>query len=279
MKAVYNPATRAYNPMRRFGRPNSSPCTSHELVHRLSRQSLDKRPLLPGNGASLPSLLAFVVLLTACAPDDSPLKGELDASRKRLAKQESIITSLQEGAKVMQQQIDLLNQELRTAKKETERVTADNQTLTANNRKLTADLQRHAIKQAQAAPVLFLAVKGGQSAEFPHGLALAGKAAEQVLLKNGYVIRAGFKTEEKIAYVTERKTSEPTTLEVPGFRNQYLVWMHRLPSAGVSLTVKAEFEKLVHGGRVIAAGAEEITEIERRLIAEIERALTASGKT
>lgn len=265
--------------MQRFGRPNSFPYTSHELVLRLSRQSLDKRPSLIGVGVSLPSRLALVVLLTACAPDDSPLKGELDSSRKRLVKQESIITSLQEGTKVMQQQIDLLNQEIRTAKKETERVTADNQALTADNRKLTADLKRQTAKQAQATPVLFLEVTGGRSAELPHSLALAGKAAEQVLLKNGYVIRAGFKTEEKVVYVTERKASEPTTLEVPGFRNQYLVWLHTLPSAGVRVTVKADFEKLVHGGRVIAAGAEEISEIERRLIAEIERALTAAGKT
>ncbi len=39
------------------------------------------------------------------------------------------------------------------------------------------------------------------------------------------------------------------------------------------LSVKADFEKVAGGGRVLEAGLEEITEIELRLIQKIEQAL------
>ena len=49
--------------------------------------------------------------LLGCPPENSPLQSENQRLKKQLAKQESVIVSLQEGNKVMQQQIDLLNQE------------------------------------------------------------------------------------------------------------------------------------------------------------------------
>src|SRR5512144_2129881 len=64
---------------------------------------------------ALPALL----VLSACKPDDSPFRAENDALKKQVARQESLVTSLQDGNKVMQQQIDLLNQEMRDAKKAT----------------------------------------------------------------------------------------------------------------------------------------------------------------
>jgi hypothetical protein len=78
-------------------------------------------------------------------------------------------------------------------------------------------------------------------------------------------------------YVTERKVSPPASLEVSGFRNQYLVSLHTLPSKGTRVSVKADFEKMAQGGRILAASPDETAEIEQRLIAEIRKAL-APGK-
>jgi hypothetical protein len=43
--------------------------------------------------------------------------------------------------------------------------------------------------------------------------------------------------------------------------------------------VKAEFEKVAQGGRILSVSADETTEIERRFIGEVSRALENSGKT
>ena len=55
--------------------------------------------------------------ILGCPADTSPLQSENQRLKKQLSKQESVIASLQEGNKVMQQQIDLLNQEGRTVRK------------------------------------------------------------------------------------------------------------------------------------------------------------------
>jgi hypothetical protein len=43
--------------------------------------------------------------------------------------------------------------------------------------------------------------------------------------------------------------------------------------------VKAEFEKLAQGGRILSVSPEETAEIERRLIGEVSKALAAPSKT
>jgi hypothetical protein len=43
--------------------------------------------------------------------------------------------------------------------------------------------------------------------------------------------------------------------------------------------VKAEFEKLAQGGRILSVSPEETAEIERRLIGEVSKALAAPQKT
>ena len=78
-----------------------------------------RRHVVPAR-VRLSLLLGLVLLIPACKPNESPLKAENEQLRKQLAKQESVIASIQEGTKVMQQQIDLLNRELREAKKDTE---------------------------------------------------------------------------------------------------------------------------------------------------------------
>jgi hypothetical protein len=240
---------------------------------------------------SLSTLIGPVLLIvvaasaSGCQPDESaPFNEENERLRKQAVKQESVIVSLQEGNKVMQQQIDLLNRELREARKETERVEAERSavaatlgTKVAENKKLAAEAEQTAARKAQAAQTLRVEDTGGQSEELPQALAAVGKAAEEALARNGYTVRVSVKTDQKAVYVTERKVSAPASLEVSGFRNQYLVSLQTLPSKGTRLSVKADFEKMAQGGRILAAGPDETAEIEKRLIAEIRKAL-APGK-
>ena len=120
--------------------------------------------------------------------------------------------------------------------------------------------------------------KGSQVEELPRPLPAVAKAAEEALTRNGYRIRVTVKTDQKAVFVTERKISIPTSVETAGFRNQYVVSLQALPSNLTRLSVKAEFERVAQGGRVLAVDAEEIAEIERRLIAEIGKAVASPSK-
>jgi hypothetical protein len=230
-------------------------------------------------------LMALVLSVTACQPDESPLRSENETLHKQADKQESVIVSLQEGNKVMQQQIDLLSKELREARQQVERVMGERAALTTRldeqegkAHKLAVDAQRIAEKTAQLNNAVRVDEKGAASEEVPAPLAAVAKALEDALAKNGYGIRAGMKTEQKAVYVTDRKVSEPTSLEVPGFRNQYVLFLQVVSPTRTRLSVKAEFERMAQGNRVLPAGGEEVAEIERRLIAEISKALTRAGK-
>jgi regulator of replication initiation timing len=236
--------------------------------------------------------LAVLSCSVGCAPDESPFRQENENLRKQLAKQESVMTSLQDGNKVMQQQIDLLNQELRDARKQTEQAQAEAKTLQAEakalgakldsqlaeSKKLSGEIQRTTAKIAQATDNLRVEEKGSQVEDLPRPLALVGKAAEEALARNGYHVKVSVKTDQKAIYVTERKVSTPASLEMSGFRNQYVLSLQALPSNVTRLSVKADFEKLVQGGRVLPVNAEETAEIERRLIAEIGKAVSSPSK-
>jgi hypothetical protein len=185
-------------------------------------------------------------LTAACSPSESPFKSENETLKKQVAKQESLLSSLQDGNKVMQQQIDLLNQELRDAKKATDAAKAETQRLTeqlnaqvAQAKRLTADVQRTAA--AQAAQNLKVDEKGAQVETFPRQVNAVAKVVEEALARNGYALRVSVKTGEKAVYVTDRKISAPASLEVAGFRNQYTVALQALPANLTRLSVKAEF--------------------------------------
>ncbi|HRC42809.1 MAG TPA: hypothetical protein PLT27_02055 [Nitrospira sp.] len=202
------------------------------------------------------------------------------------------MNSLQDGNKVMQQQIDLLNQELRDAKKQAEHAQAEAKALQAEARalgtkldsqlaeskKLSGEIQRTAAKAAQATDNIRVEEKGSQVEDLPRPLAAVGKAAEEALARNGYRVKVSVKTDQKTIYVTERKVTTPTSLETSGSRNQYLVSLQALPSNVTRLSVKADFERLAQGGRILAVDAEETAEIERRLIAEIGKAVASPSK-
>lgn len=229
-------------------------------------------------------LLACGLLTAGCKPDESPFKAENDTLKKQVTKQESLLSSLQDGNKVMQQQIDLLNQELRDAKKATESAKTEMGQLTDQlNAQLTqakrANAEAVKTAAAQAAQQLRIEEKGAQVETLPRPLAAVAKIVEESLAKNGYLIKVSFKNDQKAVYVTERKISNPASLEVAGFRNQYLITLQALPASTTRLGVRAEFEKVAQGGRILSVSQEETAEIERRLIGEIHKALESPSKT
>ena len=224
------------------------------------------------------------LIIGGCKPDDSPFRAENDALKKQVTKQESLLSSLQDGNRVMQQQIDLLNQELRDAKKatesakiETKQMTDQLETQLAQTKRMNAEIQRTAA--AQAAQNLKVDEKGAQFDTLPRPLGAVTKVVEEALARNGYQLKVSIKTDQKAVYITERKVSNPASLEVAGFRNQYLISLQVLPANVTKLGVKAEFEKVAQGGRILTVSAEETAEIERRLIGEISKALEAPSKT
>mgnify|MGYP003335911094 FL=1 len=230
------------------------------------------------------SLLALGLATAGCKPDDSPFKAENEALKKQVTKQESLLSSLQDGNKVMQQQIDLLNQELRDAKKATESAKAEMTQLTGELNTQLAQAKRasaEAVKTAaaQAAQQLRIEEKGAQFETVARPLTTVAKIVEEALAKNGYPVKVSYRNDQKAVYVTERKISNPASLEVAGFRNQYLITLQALPANTTRLGVRAEFEKVAQGGRILSVSQEETAEIERRLIGEIHKALETQSKT
>jgi hypothetical protein len=261
----------------KLGRSVDNPETQMEGTDVHDKTQLNQWPLWIG-------AIALCFSASSCKPDDSPFKAENELLRKQVAKEESVVTSLQDGNKVMQQQIDLLNQELRDAKKSAESAKADAKTATENlaiqaaqTKKLSADIQK--VATAQAAQNIYVEVKGTQTEDIPRPFGSVAKIAEEALSRNGYHIRVSIKTDQKAVYVTERKVSPPASLEVAGSRNQYVLSIHALPSNVTRLNVKADFEKLAQGGRILSVSAEEVAEIERSLIREINKALSSPTKT
>lgn len=237
-------------------------------------------------GSFIACLILFpgLLVLAACKPDDSPFRAENDALKKQVARQESLVSSLQDGNKVMQQQIDLLNQEIRDAKKAAESAKGEaksaaeqleNQLVQA--RKLTADIKKTAIEQA--AQSIHIEQKGAQFEDLPRPLNAVTKTVEEALARNGYQVKVSIKADQKAVIVTDRKISNPVSLEVAGFRNQYVIAVQAQPLNVTRLSVKAEFEKLAQGGRILSVSPEETAEIERRLIGEVSKALAAPQKT
>ena len=184
----------------------------------------------------------------------------------------------------MQQQIDLLNQEIRDAKKAAESARAEAKAAAeqleqqlVQARKLTADIKKTAIEQA--AQSIHIDQKGAQFEDLPRPLNTVTKTVEEALARNGYQVRVSIKADHKAVIVTERKISNPVSLEVAGFRNLYVIAVQAQPLNVTRLSVKAEFEKLAQGGRILSVSAEETAEIERRLIGEVSKALAAPSKT
>jgi len=248
----------------------------------------------------------ILLFLTGCPQDNSGLQEENIQLKKQVTKLESVIHSLQEGNKIMQQQIDLLNQEARktaesyeeqlrdaeathqeqlrdTQAKMTDLVNSPKKdiarikTLEQENRKLEGETKWLRSQRDQMRKALTLQQIGGQTQELPFSFSSVSKIIEDALTKNGYSILSSMQTDQKAVYITDRKTSLPPSLELSGFRNQYLLSIEKGPSDHAILWVRAEFEKLSKNGQMFSAPQAEITDIELRLIQEIHQALSNSN--
>ena len=104
------------------------------------------------------------------------------------------------------------------------------------------------------------------------------KIAEEALSRNGYRIKVSIKTDQKAVYVTERKVSPCLARRSPAHGINTCCPFMRSLRTSPRLSVKADFEKLAQGGRILSVSAEEVAEIERSLIREINKALASPIK-
>ena len=307
-----------------------------------------ERPRMPTLGRHLIrlSLISLAwVLLTGCPPDNTPMIEENERLKKQIVKQESLMTTLQEGNQVLQEQIDRLNQELRENEVEfVKRLELSQQTgqglstekqnllqqvtaLSNNNRKLKLDAQKlrkrlellqqtgqglstekqdllqqiadltqanqklHADGQKFKNDAQWLRKQRElvrqslqannqevKAQKLSHKLPDVTKAAMQALVNNGYTLMAKMETDQKSVFITERKTSPSPSIELLGYRNQYLMVLEAQPDNQTTLKVKAQYEEVTPGGTIVEVGKEEVTEIEQRLIQAIQQALNQPAK-
>lgn len=305
-----------------------------------------KRPVIPILHRHLIRIsLISLVLLTGCPPDNSPLIEENEQLKDRIVKQESMMTTLQEGNRVLQEQIDRLNQELRAnegefgkqlelAQQTGQGLSTEKQNLlqqvagiTNKNRKLQVETQKlrkqleltqqtgqglstekqdlirqiaaltqenqklHADGQKfknDAQWLRKLRDRFRQSLQVNnqtvkaqtlfHNLPDVTKAALQALANNGYTLMAKIETDQKSVLITERKTYASPSIELSGYRNQYLMELEAQPDNQTALKVKAQYEEMTPGGTIIEVGKDEIAVIERRLIQAVRQILDHPGQ-
>jgi exonuclease VII small subunit len=229
--------------------------------------------------------------LTACPQDKSTLQTEALQLKKQVTKLESVIQSLQEGNKVLQQQINRLNQDARQTEASyeaklqeaeshiaqlTNRPKKDEDTIRSleqKNKKLAGDAKWLRSQRDHMRQSLVIQQIGGQTHELPFKFSTVSTIMKDALTKNGYTILSTMQTDQKAVYITDRKTSLPPSLELSGFRNQYLAMIEKGPAGHTTLWVRAEFEKLSRNGNIYSAPQAEHTDIELRLIQEIHQTL------
>ncbi|RMH38318.1 MAG: hypothetical protein D6690_00570 [Nitrospirae bacterium] len=242
------------------------------------------------------SWLCLACTLFGCTPDDTPLKAENQRLKKQIERQETIIASLQEGNKLLQEQIDRLHQEARAQQQQFEETLRASQArvdqltqgtqaetqqlkeLERQNQKLKADLRWLRRQRDQLRQGMKIFVPLERPIVIPHPLSRVLSAVETTLRQNGYALLAEMLTDQKAVLVTKRKTSPAASLEIPGFRNQFLVTLEQDTNRSTKLWIIAEFEKLMSNGVMIQPTTQEVKEVQLRLAQEIQRAVQASGK-
>ncbi len=243
-------------------------------------------------------LLCVFPILQGCPQDRIPLLEEENTELKKLgAKQESMIITLQEGNRVFQEQIDRLNQELREQQKELDqKIKAAQETgqglaverhaltqqvteLTRENRKLTNDTQWLRRQRELFRQSISTHISGANAQTFTIGFSPMIEATKRALLQHGYSILAHMATDQKAVFVTERKTSASPSLELPGFRNQYLLVLEGIGQHATTLKVKAHYEKISQEGKTLGVSDNETADIELRMIRAVEEILQESANT
>jgi hypothetical protein len=240
-------------------------------------------------------LVCLIPLLQGCPQDKTPQLEEENAELKKLAaKLESMIITLQEGNRVLQEQIDRLNQELREKQQEqdnrlksaqetgkdltTERQALAQQVaeLTKENQKLQNDTQWLRRQRELFRDSMTTLTHGAKAQTFTTGLSPMIEATKQALLRHGYSTLAKMATDQKAVFVTERKTSASPSLELPGFRNQYILILESAGQQATTLKIKAQYEKISQDGKTLGVNDSEIADIELRMIRAVEEVLQES---
>lgn len=240
-------------------------------------------------------LVCLIPLLQGCPQDKTPQLEEENAELKKLAaKLESMIITLQEGNRVLQEQIDRLNQELREKQKEqndklksaqetgqdltTERRALTQQVaeLTKENKKLQNDTQWLRRQRELFRESITTLTFGANAQTFMVGLSPMIEATKQALLRHGYSTLAKMATDQKAVFVTERKTSASPSLELPGFRNQYVLVLEGAGQQATTLRIKAQYEKISQDGKTLGVSENEVADIELRMIRAVEEVLQES---
>jgi len=262
-----------------------------ELQHHTTpRHSFKIHTFLIHVALTLGLVLCFLVL-TACPQDQTPLQREAIQLKKQNTKLESVIQSLQEGNKVLQQQINRLNQDARQteASYEADLQEAQNQiaqlantpqqdvatiqALEQKNKQLQRDAKWLRSQRDHMRQSLVIQQIGGQAYELPFAFSTVSTIIEDAFTKNGYTILTTMQSDQKAIYITDRKTTLPPSLELSGFRNQYLAMIEKGPGDHTTIWIRAEFEKLSRKGHIYAAPQAELADIEMRLIQEIHQTL------
>ena len=262
--------------------------------HATSQQTIQMQAILIRVILALP-LIFCLLALTACPQDQPSFQSEALQLKKQTAKLESVIQSLQEGNKVLQEQIDRLNQEARETEASYEaklqeaqsQIThlanspkkdiATIQALEQKNTKLQKDAQWLRSQRDRMRKSLFLQQIGGQTHELPFAFSTVSAIMEEAFTKNGYTILTTMQSDQKAIYITDRKTSLPPSLELSGFRNQYVAMIEKGAANHTTIWVRAEFEKLSRKGHIFAAPQAELADIELRFIQEIHQTLANPG--
>lgn len=236
-------------------------------------------------------LIVNFVLLLGCPANNTPLVEENKKLNKKIIKQEAIITTLQESSRVLQQQVDLLNRELREDKKELnqklkkaedsgrglvsekEKLSQEVIALTKENQKHKSDAkwlrkQRHTFRES-----LQINTSGGSTYTLSENLSNAMGAVSKSFEQHGYSLMAKMVTDQKAVLITERKELLSPSIEIPGFRNQYIVLLEFSSKKQTALKAKAQYEKIAQGGKILEVGEKEVAEIELRLIQAIAQAI------
>ena len=208
----------------------------------------------------------------------------LSTEKQNLLQQVAALTNQNRKLKLdsqkLRKRLDLVQQTGKGLSAEKQDLRQQIENLMQENRKLQADgqkfkndaqwlrKQRELVRQALQANNQ--AVKEEM---LSHSLPDATKAALQALADNGYTLMAKMETDQKSVFITERKTSPSSSLEVSGYRNQYLMELEAQPDNRTALKVKAEYEEMTSGGTIIEVDEEEIAEIESRLVQVIRQVL------
>ena len=244
-------------------------------------------------------VILCLLFLTACG-DDSNITPPQDQTtlqtkalqlKKQVVRLESVIQSLQEGNTVLRQQIDRLNQDARETEASYQAKLEEAEShiaqlanrpkkdkdairlLEQKNKKLAGEAKWLRSQREQMRKSLVMKQIGGQTHELPFTFATVSTIMEDALTKNGYTVLTTMQTDNKAVYITDRKTSLPPSLELSGFRNQYLAMIEKGPADHTTLWVRAEFEKISRNGNIYTAPQAERADIELRLIQEIHQTL------